>query len=162
MDLMRNIEVIVCEDKNISPETLHTKSRNRKITEAKHIIIYLSDYFAKRKLSYRQLAEYFKLNHTTAIYAVKKIDNYQKIYSTYALLLNQYKEKITILNEKNTEIKKNILEVKNRIHHSLINNTIINLDDVLKYNNLSIRQFSFINSNVLKSNENYEIIEEKL
>lgn len=155
MDLMRNIEMIVCEDKNISPEILHTKTRYRKITEVKHIIIYLSNYFAKRKLSYRQLAEYFKLNHATAIYAVKKIDNYQKIYSTYALLLNQYKEKITILNEKNTEIKKNILEVKNRIHHSLINNTIINLDDVLKYNN-------FINSNVLKSNENYEIIEEKL
>ncbi len=155
MDLMKKIELIVCEDLNLSPELLHTKTRYRKITEVKHIIIYLSNYFAKRKLSYRQLAEYFKLNHATAIYAVKKIDNYQKIYSTYALLLNQYKEKITILNEKNTEIKKNILEVKNRIHHSLINNTIINLDDVLKYNN-------FINSNVLKSNENYEIIEEKL
>lgn len=155
MDLMKKIELIVCEDLNLSPELLHTKTRYRKITEVKHIIIYLSNYFAKRKLSYRQLAEYFKLNHATAIYAIKKIDNYQKIYSTYALLLNQYKEKITILNEKNTEIKKNILEVKNRIHHSLINNTIINLDDVLKYNN-------FINSNVLKSNENYEIIEEKL
>jgi len=149
IDLMRNIEMIVCEDKNISPEILHIKTRYRKITEVKHIIIYLSDYFAKRRLSYRQLAEYFNLDHATAIYAIKKIDNYQKIYSTYALLLNQYKEKITILNEKNTEIEKNILEIKNKIQQSLINNTIINLDDVLKYNNL-------FNFKCLKIEQGYE------
>ncbi|NLH53413.1 MAG: hypothetical protein GX459_11275 [Bacteroidales bacterium] len=156
---MKKIELIVCEDLNLSPELLHTRCRKKQYVEAKHIIIYLADLFSESSLSRYALGRYFQINHASAIHAIHKIDNYVRLYPFFRERIENHKKRISEMLENEipegmeTEIE--LISAKQKIREFLLMNKTLEDCDVRKYNNL-------VSLNVQKSNKNYEIVEEKL
>jgi len=156
MDLMRNIELIICEDRNIDPKLLHSKCRRKQYIEAKYIIIYLSDIFSENSLTRYALGKYFQMNHASATHAIQKINDYIKIYPNFRLQIESYKRKVAEMMKRELPVEiELIILAKQKIRECLLMNKPLEDINVRKYNNL-------ISTNVLKSNKSYEIIEEKL
>jgi len=75
------IEEIVCKRFNIDASGLHTKRQDRKVSEPKHIIMFLTEKFTN--LTLKDIAEYFGYTgdsrHSAVINARRAVLN--KIYS---------------------------------------------------------------------------------
>lgn len=63
------IEAVVCKERLLNPEELHTKSRQQDLIEAKYLIIY---YASHRGNSTSRCEQYFSLKHPMTNY-VRKI-----------------------------------------------------------------------------------------
>lgn len=94
---MEEIEKIICAGERISPEDLHFRNREDHIKETRQIIMY----FARKidpLMSWKNIAEYFGLEHATAMHAYKIIISRTEIYRTYRERINKYEKKLSGIN----------------------------------------------------------------
>lgn len=139
---MREIENIVCIGEELVPSDIHTRSRMREIKEARQIIMYFAR--EKTKLSWRQIAGYFNMNHATALNAVQRMKDYIDTDIKFREKINEYNKKITDLVSKQCVINSNIMTLtqlireadylKRKVEELMIavdelNNEIINLNN---------------------------------
>ncbi len=79
----------------ITPEHLNILIREQYIVLPRQIVIYLSRKLTKN--SYKQICNHFGLrNHTTAMYAAKKITNLVKVDKEFAITIQELERRIKV------------------------------------------------------------------
>jgi len=71
--MIEKIELIVCNGEGLEPYQIHTKSREQKLCETRHKIMYFARIMTRLPL--REIAGYFGQDHATAMHSTKVVQN---------------------------------------------------------------------------------------
>jgi hypothetical protein len=86
------IQQIICNGEKIAPQILQTKSRDQKLVRTRQIIMSFCIKFKTGTL--KTVGGYFNKDHTTVLYACKKIDELTWGDKDFALKINSYDQQI--------------------------------------------------------------------
>lgn len=93
---LADVRHVVCEGEGVSPETIKSESRKWEISHPRQIAMWLAR--KTTAASYPQIARFFgKYDHTTAIYAYRKVERLAAADPKLHERLNRYRDRVNAI-----------------------------------------------------------------
>jgi hypothetical protein len=115
--MISKIENIVCIGEGLTPEEIHNRCRNGELKETRQIIMYFAHRLTRK--TWKEIGDYFDLDHATAMHAFKTISNLVQTDREFRGKILKHENRLAVL------------ELDRRV--SYVNNTFKTLEfDALK------------------------------
>jgi len=128
--MIQIIEAIICQERGLSPQSLHCKSRDTEVREPRQIIVHFAR--LKTTMSLYQIGSYFNLDHATVVHSVKAVNNmidtdrdFKKRIGIYKAAIDQYTDNslndrmiaIAVLKVEIDNLKRQLSEKETILNH---------------------------------------------